>query len=55
MDDSKVDESGNRFVLFDEIVDHRTNGSEIKDENAFIISKNGGKDVRRQPRDKNCY
>ena len=26
----QVDQDGNRFVLFDEIIDHRENGSEIK-------------------------
>ena len=40
---SQVDEDGNRFVLFDEIVDHRTDGSDIKDEDAFIVSMNRGR------------
>ena len=40
---SQVDEEGNRFVLFDEIVDHRTDGNQISEENAFITSSNGGR------------
>ena len=40
---SQVDEEGNRYVLFDEIVDHRTDGNEIKNDEAFIISSNGGR------------
>ena len=38
---SQVDEECNRYVLFDEIVDHRTDGSEIKNDDAFILSPNG--------------
>jgi len=30
-------------VLFDEIIDHRADGTEIKQQDAFIVSKNGGK------------
>ena len=40
---SQIDEEGNRHVLFDSIIDHRTNGREIKKKDAFIISPNGGK------------
>ena len=43
---AQVDEEGHRHVLFDEIIDHRTDGTEIKQDNAFIISPNGGR--RRQ-------
>ena len=38
---SQVDDEGNRHVLFDAILDHRVDGSELKDEDAFIISSNG--------------
>jgi hypothetical protein len=40
---SQVDEEGNRFVLLDSIVDHRVNGHEVKQADAFITSGNGGK------------
>ena len=32
----QVDQDGNHFVLFDEIIDHRKDGSEIKQKDAFI-------------------
>ena len=40
---AQVDDHGNRFVLMDEIVDHRTNGQEVTEKDAFITSSNGGK------------
>ena len=40
---SQVDDEGNRHVLFDQIIDHRVDGSEIKHMDAFIMSKNGGR------------
>ena len=40
---SQVDEEGNRHVLFDQIIDHRVDGSELKHMDAFIESKNGGR------------
>ena len=40
---SQVDAEGNRHVLLDQIVDHRVDGSEVKQEDAFIISPNGGR------------
>ena len=33
---AQVDDEGNIHVLFDEIMDHHTDGSEIKEEDAFI-------------------
>ena len=38
---AQVDDGGNRNVLFDEIVDYRTNGQDIKQQDAFIQSKSG--------------
>ena len=38
---AQVDEEGNRYVLFDEIVDHRTDGAEIKLDEQYITSSNG--------------
>ena len=38
---AQVDQDGRRFVLFDEIIDHRTDGTEIKEEDAFIHMANG--------------
>jgi hypothetical protein len=40
---AQVDQDGQRFVLFDEIIDWRTDGSQIKLEDAFIHLSNGNK------------
>ena len=38
---AQVDEEGNRHILFQEIVDHRMDGKEIKQQDAFITTKTG--------------
>jgi Reverse transcriptase (RNA-dependent DNA polymerase) len=43
---AQVDEEGNRHALFDEIIDHRTNGKEIKQQDAFVTMSNGTKKRR---------
>ena len=40
---SNVDEEGNRYVLFNEIIDHRCDGTEVKPEDGYIKSQNGGR------------
>ena len=40
---AQIDDDGNRFVLLDSIIDHRTDGTELQHNDAFINSKNGGK------------
>ena len=40
---AQVDDEGNRFVMLESIVDHRTDGNEIKKDDAFIMSHNGGR------------
>ena len=40
---AQVDQDGRRFVLFEDIIDHRTDGTEIKEEDAFIHMANGNK------------
>jgi len=40
---AQVDDEGNRFVMLESIVDHRTDGNEIKKDDAFIRAHNGGK------------
>jgi hypothetical protein len=40
---AQVDDEGNRHVLFDEIVDHRTDGSEVKQQDAFVTASTGNK------------
>ena len=40
---AQVYKEGNRHVLFDEILDHRTNGLEIKQKDAFVMNKTGTK------------
>ena len=39
----QADDEGNRFVLLDSIADYRTNGTELKQQESIIISKNGGR------------
>ena len=43
---AQIDPEGNRHVLFDEIIDHRTDGTEIKEDDAFI--RHGDARRRRQ-------
>ena len=43
---AQVDDEGNRQVLMNEIIDYRTNGTELKQQDAFITTKTGTK--RRQ-------
>ena len=38
---AQVDAEGNCHVLFDEIIDHRTDGKEIKQQNAFLTTRSG--------------
>ena len=40
---TQVDQDGQHFVLFDKIIYHRTDGTEIKEEGAFIHMENGNK------------
>jgi hypothetical protein len=40
---AQVDDEGNQHVLFEEIVDHRTDGSEVKQQDAFILTRSGTK------------
>ena len=40
---AEVDEDGNRYVLLDSIIDIRSDGSEVKQQDAFITSRNGGR------------
>jgi hypothetical protein len=40
---AQVDQEGNRHVLFSKITDHRTDGSKIKQQDAFITNKHGSK------------
>ena len=44
---SQVDEEGNRHVLFDAIIDHRVDGSELQQKDAIITSANGGRRRKR--------
>jgi hypothetical protein len=41
---AQVDDEGNRHVLFEEIVDHRTDaGTEVKQQDAFLTTSNGNR------------
>jgi hypothetical protein len=49
---AQVDDEGNRHVLFEEIIDHRTDGSELKQQDAFITARSGTQ--RRRETTKGC-
>ena len=38
---AQVDAEGNCHVLFDEIIDHRTDGKEVKHQDAFLTTRLG--------------
>jgi hypothetical protein len=40
---AQVDDEGNRHVLFAEIVDHRTNGKQLTQQDAFVVNRSGTK------------
>jgi hypothetical protein len=40
---AQVDDKDNRHVLFEEIIDHRTDGTEVKQQDAFLTTRNGNK------------
>ena len=44
---SKVDEEWNIFVLFDDIVNHRVDGTETMHQDTFIISNNGMEETKK--------
>ena len=37
----QIDDGGNRRVLLNEIIDHRTTGHQVMQQDAFIMAKNG--------------
>ena len=38
---AQIDDEGNRHVLFSEIVDHRTNGKQVMQQDAFVTTRSG--------------
>ena len=40
---AQVDQDGNMFVLFNEIIDHNKDGTEIREDCAFTHMSNGNK------------
>jgi hypothetical protein len=40
---AQADDEGNRHVLFEAIVDHRTDGSEVRQQDAFLTARSGTK------------
>ena len=40
---AQVDDEGNRHALFAEIIDHRTNGKQLTQQDAFVINRHGTK------------
>jgi hypothetical protein len=49
---AQADDEGNRHVLFQEIIDHRTDGSELKQHDTFITARSGTQ--RRRETTKGC-
>jgi hypothetical protein len=49
---AQTDMEGNRHVLFEVIIDHRADGSELKQQDAFITTRSGTK--RRRATTKGC-
>ena len=43
---AQVDDEGNCQVLFDEIIDHRTDGKEVKEQDAFLTTRSGTRQQR---------
>ena len=43
---AQVDAEGNCHVLFDEIIDHRTDGKEVKQQDAFLTTRSGTRQRR---------
>merc|ERR1712197_195011 len=43
---AQVDEEGNRYVLFDSIINHRKTSQALKKEDGFIKTKSGGRRKR---------
>ena len=44
---AQIDENGNRFVMIDEIVDHRRNDSAVSIDDAFFVTSQGTRQRRR--------
>jgi hypothetical protein len=40
---AQADHEDNRHVLFEEIIDHQTDGTEVKQQDAFLTTRNGNK------------
>ena len=40
---AQIDDEGNRQVLLNEIIDYQTNGTKLKQQDAFITTKTGTK------------
>ena len=40
---NSIDKEGNRHVLFSEIVDHQTDGTEVTQQDAFVTTRLGTK------------
>ena len=38
---AQVDDEGNRHILFNEIIDHRTNGKQVLQQDAFVTTRTG--------------
>ena len=38
---AQVNDKGNRHVMFEEIYDHQTDGTEVKQQDAFLTMRNG--------------
>jgi hypothetical protein len=43
---AQIDDEGNRHVMFQEVIDHRTNGKQVLQQDAFIILRTGTRQRR---------
>ena len=47
---AQISENGNRMLMFDAIIDHRVNGTELTEDDAFITTTNGGRHRKKTTR-----
>ena len=52
---SQINGEGNQHVLFDEVADHRTNGKQVTQQDAFVVTRTGLADAGEQQSDGNFW
>ena len=51
---AQIDDDGNRQVLMDEIIGHRSNEHALKQQDTFIVTKTGTREGRKQQKAGSC-